>query len=117
MRDVLHNREVVVHVLRIERDLVRVWLTLVDAVAWVLHSQHVNLQHVLDEGEKLHGEPDILSISMKVDQKFGTSTKVWQVQAWNDLITCNVAAIALRGLIYSGYFPLVLIDFLQVFLE
>ena len=113
MWNALYNCQVVINVLRIERNLVRIRLTLVDAVAWILHRQHVNLQHIFDEGEKLHSEPDILRISMKVDQKFGTSSKVWQVKAWDDSVTCAV----LWDLTYSGYFVLLLIDFLQVLLE
>jgi len=109
VRELLHDGQVIVNVLRIQGDLVCVRVPLVDTIARILHREHVHLEHIFDECEQLHSQSHILSIPMEVDQKFRTASKVWQIEARNE--TELLLRIDLLGL------PCLLINPLHVFFE
>ena len=99
----LHYGQVIVHVLRVEGDLVGVGLSIVDTVARILHCQHVHFQHILHKGEQLHRQTDVFRVSMEIDHQFGAASEIGQVEAW--YVPCWVATATdtFSGILFAGW--------------
>jgi len=54
---------------------------LVNAITWVFHCHDVDLEHVAYEDKQVHGQSDILSISMEEDENFAAPLLVGHKEA------------------------------------